>query len=355
MRRDVQAVEVAVRAVDVGYFNVKYTKGRTRVGDDNVIDVGLFPSLAPRMSDAAFRDSSAPQADVCGIEINGLIYAVGPGSANLVSGSEPRPIDPDYATTDKYHALTLGALHYMAESAGAGPEFVIGTLVLGLPLNTWHKYKDTLTDRFTGEHVVGSQGRDGARRITVRSVQVMVQPQGALVHFGSARSAADLEGSNLVVDPGGGTLDWFLANGQKPNWNRSGAYPKAMLHCAYAVADSINKGWRNQFEIVESIDAALRKGAPIFRVGPREHEMAPYRPAVEAVVEESLKAMLGTTGPLDAVRRIVLTGGGAGVFREYIVKAMPDLVPALEIDTDPVYANVKGFQVAGEVLGHHVG
>ena len=120
MKRDIQPVSVAVRAVDVGYFAVKYTKGRKQHGDASTIDVGLFPSLAPQVARADFGGTAAPQAVVCPVTVGGVTYAVGPGSVYHASGSEPRPVDADYAGTEKYHALALGALHYMAEDAGAG-------------------------------------------------------------------------------------------------------------------------------------------------------------------------------------------------------------------------------------------
>lgn len=345
MKQDMTVVSVGVRAIDLGYFNVKYTKGRKLVGDSSVIDVAMYPSLAPQAVHSGLIEAAS---DVCIVNVKGVNYVVGPGARFHTSGSEPRPIDPNYCETDKYYALMLGAMHYMAEDAKAAQEFVIELLVVGLPLNAYHRHAARLAELARGEHRLGRGDTEVARRVTVNAVHVMVQPHGALCHFGAARSS--LDGWNLVIDPGGGTLDWFMANGQQPNWKRSGAYPKAMLQCAYAVADSIDANWRNQFEIVDAIDLALRTNAPTFVVGRREFELVKYKPAVDAVLQESVKAMLETTGPLDAMKRIVFTGGGAGVYREYLGRMMPGLEPAMEIDQDPVFSNARGFQTAGEVL-----
>ncbi|HEX2548057.1 MAG TPA: hypothetical protein VHL79_24445 [Ramlibacter sp.] len=348
MKRNDDVTAVGVRAVDVGYFNVKYTRGRKRVGDSNVIDVGLFPALAPQLAGVALAAAGGSAvADACAVSVGGVRYAVGPAAVFHTSGSEPRPVDPDYCASDKYHALTLGALHYMAQHAGATEDFVIELLVLGLPLNNYARHAARLAQRMRDTHVVGDEA-GVSRRVTVQRVHVMVQPHGALCHFGAVRS--NLEGWTLVVDPGGGTLDWFMAHGQQPNWKRSGAYPKAMLQCAYAVADCIDARWRHQYEVVEAIDRALRSGAASLRVGAREWPLQPYWPAVEAVLQESLKAMLESTGPLDAVRRVLLTGGGAGLYRAYLARTMPELEPALEIDEDPIFSNVRGFHACGEVL-----
>lgn len=345
MIRDAQPVTVGVRAIDVGYFNVKYTKGRKRKGDANVIDVGMFPSLAPKDRTGKFIDSDAPRGDMLPVSVDGLTYLVGPGSAGQIAGAEPRPIEEDYATTAKYHALTLGALHYMAVDAGADGDFAIEMLVVGLPLNTWARHKDFLRDRLIGEHRTGD--RASSRRMVVKNVHVMVQPQGTMVNFGAVNK--NMEGWSLVVDPGGGTLDWYMAEDGRPNWGLCGAYPKAMLQCAYAVADAIKEGWRHDFRVVQEIDKAIRSGAASFMLGSREYGLAEYRPVIEDVLRESVQAMLTKTGPLDPVRRILLTGGGAAVYRDYLQRVVPDMAHAMEIDPDPVYSNVRGFQINGEV------
>lgn len=348
MKQDGNPALVGVRAVDVGYFNVKYTRGRKRVGDSSRIEVGLFPALAPQLALGHTGGTGLPAADVCAVTVGGVRYAVGTGAVYHTGPSEPRPIDPDYCATDKYHALTIGALHHMCIDTPPEQTMVLDLLVLGLPLNNYARHAATLAARMRGEHLLATGGAARSRRVVVKNVHVMVQPHGALCHFGAMR--ADLEGWTLVVDAGGGTLDWFLAQGQQPNWKRSGAYPKAMLHCAYAVADCIDAAWRHQYEVVEAIDRALRCRATRLRVGAREIALAAYRPAIDAVLQESVKAMLDATGPLNAVRRILLTGGGAGVYREYLARTMPMLAGALELDEDPVFSNVRGFQVCGEVL-----
>jgi hypothetical protein len=99
-----------------------------------------------------------------------------------------------------------------------------------------------------------------------------------------------------VVDPGGGTLDWYVASKAKSSWSRSGAYPKAMLHCAYAVLDQIDPELRDQFEIVMRVDNAIREGAPSFRLYGRDHALEPYRTVIDAVLAESMEKMMATVG-----------------------------------------------------------
>lgn len=349
MKKDLPVVAVDVRAIDVGYSHTKYTLGRETSGDSGVIRTASFPSLVPRVLPTQMTSASGLQAAKGWlIGVNGVDYFVGPGADTQVSGSEPRPVDSQYSASDKYYALMLGALNAMAESDGATQDYTVRCLVLGLPLTTYAEHAGRLKAKMTGPHAVTRTGGEVRRRIVVENVKVMVQPHGALVHRGSAGRQA-LGGLNVVIDAGGGTLDWFVAKGMEPNWSRSGAYPKAMLHCALAVADSIDKTWRNQYDIMETIDEALRMGAPSFRVGAYEYPLAEYWPAVNAVLEEAVKTMLEKTGPLDNARQIIFAGGGAPLFHRYVAAAYPRLTAAMVADSNPVFTNLCGFHVAGEL------
>lgn len=349
MNRDVPLVRVGVRAIDVGYFNLKYTGGRKMVAGVNTIPTGLFPSVAPRLATKDLMKDVG--VDACIVNVRGAEYIVGPAAVNYTSASEQQAFDLEYSASDRYRALMAGALNYIADDAGAGQECVIGQLVLGLPLNTYHKNVEALTHHARGEHIVRQPGADQHRRVTVKDVHVMVQPHGALLAFGVAHPSLLKDNRwTLVIDVGGGTLDWFVARGTTPNWARSGAHPKAMLHCAYAIADLINPRWRTQYEIVEIIDLALRTRAETFQVGPRQFQMRDFQGAVDAILEESVKHMIDKTGPLDSVSRIILTGGGAPVAQEFLLRRQPELAAIIHTDPEPVFSNVRGFQVAGEVL-----
>ena len=349
MNRDVPVVTVGVRAVDVGYRNVKYSVGRKLVGDVNTIATDLFPAIAPRL--ATKNMMKDPNVDACIVNVGGSDYIVGPSAVDHTSVSEQQAFDLEYSATDRYHALMLGALNYMGDEAGAGHEFVIERLVLGLPLNTYHQNVQALTQRAVGEHVIRRAGSDHHRRVTVKSAHVMVQPHGALLNFGVAHPALLKDDRwTVVIDPGGGTVDWFVTRGTTPNWTRCGAHPKAMLHCAYSIADLINPRWRTQYEIVDTIDNALRTRADDFEIGPRRFRISEFRGAVDAVLEESVKHIVDKTGPLDSVNRILLVGGGAPVFHEFLLRRQPELAATIHTDPAPVFSNVRGFQIAGEVL-----
>ena len=86
MKRDSTSAEVDVRAIDVGYFNTKYTLGE-RTG--NEIKAAMFQSLAPRQETSrGVENETKTTADGCWVSIAGVNYFVGRGSSpeGAVSG-----------------------------------------------------------------------------------------------------------------------------------------------------------------------------------------------------------------------------------------------------------------------------
>lgn len=178
MMRDLPRVRVNARAVDVGYFNTKYTTGRYMSESSMQIGVGMFPSLAPRLSGNVMMHSPGTvAADGCIIQIDGVRYFVGTGAVFNSSGVEPRPVLSDYAISDKYLALLRGALYYMAKEAGASVDLEIDHLVLGLPLNTYNQYRGVLPNRVEKEHIITIPTDGGSVRITVNKVAVADIPR----------------------------------------------------------------------------------------------------------------------------------------------------------------------------------
>lgn len=349
MSRNQASLRVDVRAIDVGYSNVKFTTGPLSPGRTWPVGTHSFPSLAPRLDSPAIRQQFIGMESHKGlvVEVDGHDYFVGEDASLNSTGVDPRTVDEDYSCSPMHLALIRGALAQMADRAEV-EELSIDHLVLALPLNTFSVYRERLAARATGEHLIGPKGGP-YRRVTVSKAHVIVQPHGALLNYGVSQSGK-LDGFALVVDVGGGTLDWYFASKDKSNWVRSGAYPKAMLACSYAILDQIEPGLRDQFQIVDRVDRAIRESKSHFTIRGREYLMSDFAGTIDLVLEESMKKMmakLGTTADVDVV---LLTGGGAKVLHPLLLRSHPKLKERIKVDDTPVFSNVCGFHIYGELV-----
>ncbi len=114
MNRDFQTTVVKACAVDVGYSNVKYSSGRAEVGGKVQIRTGVFPALAPVLTNEGFHiREGSPSLDGTIVSLGGMRYFVGGDVRFHASGSEPRTIPSNYCESDEYRALLNGssALH----------------------------------------------------------------------------------------------------------------------------------------------------------------------------------------------------------------------------------------------------
>ena len=344
MASQMKKIELAAAGIDVGYHNTKFTLGRVRVDGEEKITADLFPSVAPLLASEFRADGKiAERDDGFVVQVEGCNYFVGKDVANYVAGQESRALTRNFSQTQKYLALTYGALLSMIPSAQFPRDLAIDHLTIGLPLSTYLEHRAALRDRMLGKHLLSLS------TITIQNVHVIPQPQGALLHH-AARCRTSLNGWMLVIDVGGGTVDWYVASKQRPNFTRSGAYPKGMLACALAVVNSMGKAeWRDNHDILSRIDRAIREESATFHAAQEDQPLQPHLAAVEAVQEEVASRMVEKLGTLDDIDHVVITGGGAKVFRRFLAKHYPRLAAHALMDADPVFANVMGFHLFSEL------
>lgn len=344
MASHMKSIELAAAGIDVGYHNTKFTLGRVKMDQEGGIAADLFPSVAPLLASEFRADGEIAQRDDgFVVQVEGCDYFVGKDVANYVAGQEARALTRNFSQTDKYLALSYGALLSMIQKNQRSGDLVIDHLTVGLPLSTYMEHRAALRDRMQGKHVL-SLGT-----VTIQHVHVIPQPQGALLHH-AARCKSSLNGWMLVIDVGGGTVDWYVASKQRPNFTRSGAYAKGMLACALAVVNSMGKPeWRDNHDILSRIDRAIREESSTFHAAQEDQPLQPHLPAVEAVQEEIASRMVEKLGTLDDIDHVVITGGGAKVFRRFLTKHYPRLAAHALMDADPVFANVMGFHLFSEL------
>lgn len=348
-------VTVSARAIDVGYANTKFTVGRKKINDKAVIVADLFPSITATLPKGRpfVRVPGSRGSDGCLTEIDGVLHFAGRGVPMHLKGSQPRHVLNSYCTTPAYMALMHGAMHYMLEDVGNPQELVIEHLVLGLPLNTHQDYQKELRGMVIGSHVIGStEDPLGLRTVRVLDATVLIQPMGALFNYGLTDPNADLSGWNLVIDVGGGTIDFLVSLDKEPNNTRSGAHPESMLQCAYAVANQIDPDLQHQFSVIEMIDRAIRNKSEILRIAGEEYDMANYKGVVDEVLRRGYDAMLSSVGPLSEFQSILVCGGGGPVFYDFLCEHAPKLKRRLKMDQGAAFSNVRGFQVACEYFHH---
>jgi len=337
----------SVRAVDVGYGNTKYVLAHPTSGD---VQCALFPSVAVQANSSADLTAGALQRlNTVVVEVNGVQFEVGKDADLAQDLTHARVLDRDFCKTDIYLALLRGALHYMGCPS-------LDLLVLGLPLNTFGTLQHTLAKRVKGCHpvpafAIGAPGRAVGlpthAEVLVREVYLLPQPLGALFdHAIQQGQFAKLQShTSLIVDVGFFTFDWLFSHGVKPIASRSGAVNGGLSAILSVIAAGVGKQFDAQITNVKRLDQALRTGTSLRLFG-QEHDITHHISAGEAKAREFVAAMASRVGDGADVDNIILCGGGAHFFHALVREKYPR--HNVVIARDPVFANLRGFQLAGE-------
>lgn len=329
-----------VRAIDVGYGNTKYTSLVT----SSEIQCGAFPSLAPQASNGPDLASGLMQRrNTVVVEVDGVKFEVGKDSRLAQDATHGRVLDPDYCMTDAHMALIRGALYYMGQPR-------IDLLVLGLPVNTFERYQKKLAERVIGKHQVpvrGAKGEVTMSEVEIANVRVIPQPIGAFFDYSARTGAYDRMRSqmNLLIDIGYYTLDWLVADGVKMINARSGAHNGGMSAILRTMADAIGSEIGEQINDLSLLEDAIRTGANPYFYG-KEFDITEHKKLGKAKAEQFVSVLANRVGANMDITNIILAGGGAEFFKD----VLSEKFPRHEIITtrDPVFANVRGFQRAGQ-------
>jgi plasmid segregation protein ParM len=296
-----------------------------------------FPSNAPIGDDVGVADAYGPKRKTVSIKIAGLVYEVGP-EVHLAAGIfTARQMHDGYCETPEYLALVRGALHFMEVEH-------IDLLILGLPVATLKAKRPFLEKRMAGKHDVGK-----GRSVVVDQVRVLAQPQGALLYYGAVQGrVAELRNErNLVIDTGARTFDWVLSQGFRLIGKKSHSVNRGMADVLGVIADKISNACQTQFRDFDRIDQALRTGRSP-KVFGKPYDVSKHVNAARKIAEDAVAEMMRYVGDGSEIDNILLVGGGAFFFRPVIAEAFPQH-PIHEVG-EGLYANVRGFQLAGQEL-----
>ena len=324
-------MDLIVRAVDVGSGNTKFVAGAN--GAD--IRCVSFPSVAYPSSDGLPSWPSGDRRKTTFIPIGALFYEVGPEVALAADTFRARQLHDEYIESPEYMALLRGALGMMKLSH-------IDLLVVGLPVALFAVKKAALEKAMTGKHDVG----DG-KTVTVAKALAVAQPQGALVHYASVHQKMAEIGKeqSLIIDPGSRTFDWLVAQGMRLVQKQSHSINRGMSDVLRLIAHAITKDIGTPYRDYDAIDLALRTGKPpvIFQ---KPYDMKHLMPLAESVADQAVSSMKEWLEAPHSLQNIILVGGGAFLFRKAVKAAFPR--HRIHEVKEPMFANVRGFQLAGQ-------
>lgn len=319
-----------VRAVDVGFGNTKFVTGVA----GSEIRCGVIPSIAyPSARDPATLPAAERRRTIA-IPVNGLFYEVGPevelASDNLCSTH----LHDRYTETPEYMALLRGALALMKVPA-------IDLLVVGLPVGHFMAKKAALERAMVGSHDIG-----GGRSVQVRKAFAVAQPQGALLYYAAThgRMGTIAHEQSLIIDPGARTFDWLVARGMRLVLKTSDSVSRGVSDILRVIAKDIGTEIGIPYTDFDAIDRALRSGkSPM--VYQKPFDIARLMPVAHSYAQRAVGAMLERIPADYSFQNIVLVGGGAFLYRKAVREAFPR--HRIHEVREPIFANVRGFQLAG--------
>lgn len=324
-------MELIVRAVDVGSGNTKFVTAAA--GTD--IRCASFPSVAYPSSDGSPSWAASERKKTVCIPIGPLFYEVGPDVSLAADTFRAKQLHDEYTETPEYMALLRGALSMMKVSR-------IDLLVVGLPVALFAVKKAALEKAMTGRHDIG-----GGKSVTVGRTLVVAQPQGALVHYASEHQKMAVIGNeqSLIIDPGSRTFDWLVARGMRLVQKQSYSFNRGMSDVLRLLAAEITKDIGSPYRDYDAIDLALRTGKqPVIFQKP--YDMKRLLPLAETVAEQAVSTMKEWIEAPHSLQNIILVGGGAFLFRRAVKAAFPK--HRIHEVKEPMFANVRGFQLAGQ-------
>lgn len=322
-----------VRSIDVGYSNTKYVTAHT----DKEIKCAMFPSLAyPSYTDPATRTMVERRRTVA-IPIDGTFYEVGPEVHLAADSFRGTQLHDRYLQSPEYMALVRGAMYFMKVP-------VIDLLVVGLPVALFDTGRGWLEKSLTGIHEVG-----GGKQVEVRRVLALPQPVGALAHFAASynRQKSIVNEQSLIIDPGSRTFDWLLARGMRLVAKTSSSVNRGMSDILKTIAQEISHDIGRPYSDFPAIDLALRTGKPLM-IYQKPYDITPILPTARSVASRAVSSMLEWVNEEYSIQNIIMVGGGAFMFKDAVKAAFPS--HKIQVVKDPLFANVKGFQITGRNL-----
>jgi len=219
-------------------------------------------------------------------------------------------------------------------------------LVVGLPVSLFKKRRLELEKRLQGDHDLGDN-----KAVHVARVKAMAQPMGAFLSYAVPHAQRDamLRERNVIVDPGWRTFDWVVTQSLKVLDKRSDAVNKGMYAVVHAIAEAVGAELSTRLSMFDHdrIDTALRTRTAAKFFG-QPVDLEPFLDAGRRVVHEAITEMRHVVQDGSDIDNFVLAGGASFFYRAELQRVFPKH-RILQVD-EPLFANVRGFQIAGMEL-----
>lgn len=326
-----------VRAIDIGYGNVKLTLSNYENGQ---FDTMHFPSEAIPVNplDEDIGGSFVTKKNIKTINVCNKTFKVGVDSLLIDQDNVHRNLHDDYINQKSYMALYLGALSYMNLEH-------IDILVVGLPVRLMSRKEKELKSMLEGTHQIADN-----KSVTVERVKVIHQPLGGFLNFSKSTGTQSnfLNSTNLIIDVGYYTMDWLVSKGMKPiekrcSGNRYGA-SKILDLILKSVQD--DKTLNTSIDSINYIDEAILKGR--LKIRGKEYPIDKYIQSADFMIDEAIRDLTTNLKSIDDIENIILSGGGAHFYQKAIEKEFSDFTVLM--DSDSIFSNVNGFQIVGEMI-----
>lgn len=342
---------VNIKSIDLGYGNTKLAGARTEFKHE--IPAMLFPSRSIVAKDKDLSMGMTKGSDTIKVRVGDIDYLVGKDIVKEQGTyEESQQLNDDYSASAPYMARMLGAFHYMIKMDPKPLQdhvYTIDYLMLGLPVSTYRMkgVKEALAERMTGEFTI-----PGGITVKVKKAIVMAQPTGAFMEYAIKNNMLETvnEQTSLIVDVGYLTFDWLTSNGMKPNGTRSDSAKYGMHAVIQAIAEESKRveGWgkADVDMLVRILDGHYRDGRP-YNVYGKDYDVSKYKHAAFPIINDAVAKLWKSVGDGIDIQNIVMAGGGAALFKEVMEEKYPH--HDIHLLDDPVFSNVRGFQLYGEV------
>jgi plasmid segregation protein ParM len=265
------------------------------------------------------------------------------GNDALITGEFNRPsTDSSYPFTQNYRVQGLWAMEQLLgcelDSKGKLPKDLKQvSLVTGLPVEFYKKDKDKLAKEIRSWK---------SRFIDIVNVSILPQPIGTLMDV-----MTDWDGTQLydfkdkriiIIDIGDGTIDAIEVLNNNPTKNYGGASNGVsqmfgdIRSKVRAMNPKFNDATIEQAEMREIIETGK-----FFFYG-EEKDISQLVAKSKQTMAQSVVSLIDGIWPKrSAIRKIIVTGGGAAVLKEELKNVIPE--GQLIIQDDPEMSNAIGF------------